>query len=368
MSVGKKLIERVLHMSASVHYFLAANTVNGFYSLFDEITKSDEVKFLYILKGGPGCGKSSFMTTVGKGLEKYGYDVEYIHCSADPNSLDGIVVPELGVAYLDGTSPHVLEPDYPGIKSAYLDLGVFYRTGELSGKLDQVKALTKEYKSYYAKAYNFLSAAGKIGYGAADRLGSESIFETIKRRTSGICSREIASTGKKGKITRRFIGAFTYEGEVTRLDTVADLCKRVCVIDNDFGFAPFMLKQIIDYAVNAGHSVIVCPSPLFPEIPEHLLIPELSLAFISASSARPYEGEYFKHVRLDALVDKKLYHNLKCTLREERKLFAALLEKARQNLFLAKSTHNEIEALYNPHVDFDGLYALAGKHIELYKK
>ena len=58
-------------MSANIHYFLAANTVNGFYSLSDEITKSDDTKFLYILKGGPGCGKSSFMRTVALGLEKY---------------------------------------------------------------------------------------------------------------------------------------------------------------------------------------------------------------------------------------------------------------------------------------------------------
>jgi hypothetical protein len=354
-------------MSANIHYFLAANSTNGFYSLYDEITKSEDIKFLYILKGGPGCGKSSFMKTLANGLEKYGYDIEYIHCTADPNSLDGIFVPELGVAYLDGTFPHVLEPDYPGVNSTYLNMGDFYRTDELADKKDLVAALRKDYKAFYAKAYDFLSAAGKIGYGAADRLGSESVFETIKRRTNGICSREIPGSGKKGKIRRRFLGAFTYDGEITRIDTVNNLCKRICVIDNEFGFAPFMLQQIKEHAVAAGYTVIVSPSPLYPEKAEHLLIPELSLAFISASSAKPYEGEYFKHVRLDALVDKKLYHDLKCSLREEKKLFTALLEKARQNLFSAKSIHRELEAIYNPHVDFEGVYNLANKHIDLYK-
>jgi len=354
-------------MYANIHYFLAANSTKGFYTLYDEITKSDEIRFLYILKGGPGCGKSSFMKTLGTGLEKYGYKVEYVHCTADPNSIDGIVVPELGVAYLDGTFPHVLEPDYPGVNSAYLNMGEFYRTGELGDKKELIITLKKEYKAHFAKAYDFLSAAGKLGYKAADRLGTESVSETIRRRTNGICSREIPSIGKKGKIKHRFIGAFTYDGEITRFDTVDSLCKRICVIDNEFGFAPFMLEQIKNHAVAAGHTVILSSSPLHPDKIEHLLIPELSLAFVSVSSSSPYEGEYFKHVRLDALVDKKLYHDLKCTLREEKKLYAALLEKARQNLFSAKSIHRELEAAYNPHVDFEGVYNLANKHIDLYK-
>lgn len=354
-------------MSANIHYFLGANSTKGFYSLCDEITKSDDTKFLYILKGGPGCGKSSFMKTVAKGLGKKGYDIEYIHCSADPNSLDGIYAPAPGVAYMDGTAPHVLEPDYPGVTSKYLNLGDYYRTSELADKKDLVKKINSEYKAFYAKAYRLLSAAAKIGYGAADRLGSESVFDTIRRRTNGICSRELAGTGKGGKVKRRFLSAFTYDGEISRFDTIESLCSRVCAIDNEFGFAPFMLRQICDYAVSAGYSVTVSPSPLYPDTPEHLLIPELSLAFISVTSEKPYDGECFKHVRLDALVDKEQYRNVKCTLREEKKLYEGLIEKARQNLFSAKSIHNELEALYNPCVDFEGVYAMANKHIALYK-
>jgi len=354
-------------MSANIHYFLGANSTGGFYSLCDEITKGDDTKFLYILKGGPGCGKSSFMKTLAKGLEKYGYDVEYIHCSADPNSLDGIFIPALGVAYMDGTAPHVLEPDYPGVTSKYLNLGDFYRFSELTDKKEIVKDINAEYKACYAKAYRFLSAASKIGYGAADILGSTEVFETIKRRTNGICSRELINTGKEGKTNRRFFSAFTYDGEISRFDTIEAMCKRICTIDNEFGFAPFMLRQIWDHAVAAGYCVTVSPSPLYPDTPEHLLIPELSLAFLSVTSDKPYCGERFKHVRLDALVDKELYRSTKCTLREEKKLYEALIEKARQNLFFAKSIHNELEALYNPHVDFEGVYALANKHIELYR-
>jgi len=34
-----------------------------------------------------------------------GYDVEFMHCSSDNNSLDGVVIPSLKIALLDGTAP-----------------------------------------------------------------------------------------------------------------------------------------------------------------------------------------------------------------------------------------------------------------------
>jgi len=32
--------------------------------------------------------------------------VEYHHCSSDGNSLDGVALPDQGIALLDGTAPH----------------------------------------------------------------------------------------------------------------------------------------------------------------------------------------------------------------------------------------------------------------------
>lgn len=34
-----------------------------------------------------------------------GFDVEYHHCSSDNNSVDGVVFPQVGVAFIDGTAP-----------------------------------------------------------------------------------------------------------------------------------------------------------------------------------------------------------------------------------------------------------------------
>ena len=89
-----------------VRFYLGANSPTGFYSLYDQLLDPAEAADIVILKGGPGCGKSSLMRRVAKAVEGRGLDVEYIQCSGDPDSLDAVVFPALKTAIVDGTAPH----------------------------------------------------------------------------------------------------------------------------------------------------------------------------------------------------------------------------------------------------------------------
>ena len=93
-------------MESKVSFFLGANTPSGFYSLYDQMLEPDTARRIYLLKGGPGCGKSSLMRRVAQALEAGGEQVEYIFCSGDPNSLDAVIFPRLCSAVVDATAPH----------------------------------------------------------------------------------------------------------------------------------------------------------------------------------------------------------------------------------------------------------------------
>ena len=92
--------------SPKVQYFLGANSPSGFYSLYHELLPTEQADGIYIIKGGPGCGKSTLMRRVAALAEEAGEPVEYILCSGDPASLDAVVLPEKRVALVDGTAPH----------------------------------------------------------------------------------------------------------------------------------------------------------------------------------------------------------------------------------------------------------------------
>ena len=108
-----------------VQFYLGANAPSGFYSLYDQLIDPDQAQDVMILKGGPGCGKSSLMRKVGAAMEEQGLAVECIQCSGDPDSLDAVVIPALATAIVDGTAPHgcAAQRHFPCKKTAYPGLG-----------------------------------------------------------------------------------------------------------------------------------------------------------------------------------------------------------------------------------------------------
>ena len=88
-----------------IQYFLGANSPAGFYSLYDHLLPPEQARAIYILKGGPGCGKSTLMGKVGEWAEEAGLETEYILCSGD-----AVVIPALKAAIVDGTAPHGVVP------------------------------------------------------------------------------------------------------------------------------------------------------------------------------------------------------------------------------------------------------------------
>ena len=60
----------------SIQYFLGANSPTGFYSLYDQLLPPEQASAIYILKGGPGCGKSTLMRRVAALAQEAGYSQE----------------------------------------------------------------------------------------------------------------------------------------------------------------------------------------------------------------------------------------------------------------------------------------------------
>lgn len=87
-------------------FFPGGNTSKGFYSFYHYMIPHDATR-IFCIKGGPGVGKSTLMRRIGETMLEHGYDVEYHCCSSDNGSLDGVHIPSIGVALLDGTAPHV---------------------------------------------------------------------------------------------------------------------------------------------------------------------------------------------------------------------------------------------------------------------
>ncbi|HEY8449834.1 MAG TPA: ATPase, partial [Bacillota bacterium] len=81
--------------------FAGSNSAYGFYSFYEGLLDGDWRR-VFIIKGGPGTGKSTLMRHIAEDLLASGYDIEFLHCSADNESIDGFLAPALGVVMVDG--------------------------------------------------------------------------------------------------------------------------------------------------------------------------------------------------------------------------------------------------------------------------
>ena len=339
-------------------FFMGANAPEGFSGLFGEF-QTPRIRRLYILKGGPGNGKSTCLGIIADEARRRGLCVERIPCASDPGSLDGVYLPERGLAWVDGTSPHVAEPKLPGARDTYVNLGALWDMDALEREAEPLRALFDAYAKAQRTASRWIRAAG-AAYENLCALPESVRTEKLERRARGIIAREFPGKKKtaRGVETRRFLSGITPEGQLCRYDTAFALCTRVYELADPFGTGTALLETLREAALGRGLAVIACGHPLCPEKLSHLLVPEAGAGFVTSDTVFTCDREPYRRLRLEPLAEGVS----RPAFREHRKLLAALLGEANRAQREAREIHDRIEAHYNPTVDFDALRRFAHEH------
>lgn len=323
---------------STMHYFAGGNTARGFFSCFEDIMPETQRKRMFYIKGGPGVGKSSLMKKIGLAAEKAGWEVEYFHCSSDPDSLDGVAFPEKGVALMDGTSPHVYDPAVPGARDTLVSLGDFLDEKQLRPALEDVRRIQGEISSRFGRCYHYLAAAHEIL--AAAPQGSEN-----PEKARDLAAEWIKALPLRGGIGRRrsFLGrAFTPGGLVEV--TVFPPDTRQFLVECPFGAWADGLMARLDQAMgDRGLDRIVLLDPLSPVHMEKLWLPVHGLVFgCTAKEGIP------SAVKAEEVFDltRDEEHSF------DRNAYELLCQRALEQLIQAKSLHDQLEAPYIRSMDF----------------
>jgi len=349
----------------SLKYFLGGSTSCGFYSLYDSFVSLAQGDFLWIIKGGTLCGKSSFLKMIGSAAEAAGLRVEYALSPDDPAVPDGVYIPSLKTAYIDGDAPHTAETNLYSADSAYIDLGEFCDRDAISKFREELGVLRAVLENNYDKIYALLGAAGKLRSGWQGTFASEAGKAAVSRRINALALREFGKRRRtNGKISRRFLSALTYDGLKAFPGTAGTLCRRIYVLENRYRLGGPALNTIAEAALCTGRDIIACPDPLVPGLLEAVLVPSLSLGFTTSDSGLASVAGA-RHIRLDAMAEEANGKRARQELRRCEKLISALTEEAVSVLGEAKLVRDEIAKIYEPNVDLGAVSSLAAKHIRL---
>lgn len=339
-------------------FFLGACSCEGFVSHYDSLFQ--DVKDLTIIKGGSGCGKSTFMKALGKTAKEKGLSVQYILCSSDPDSLDGVLFPELSLGFVDGTAPHVLEPIICGGSANYLNFGEFYDREAMKPNEEQILKLQQKNKAQYKSVHSCLRAIQ--GLWDCVRCETDAPFYREEAEAIGecLCLTSLKPKSGIGTKSRRFLSALTPKGIHVCSDTPTALCPKVYVLRDDYLLAPHVLSLVEEKALSYGYHCISCYCPWVPTaFPSHLLIPELGVSFVSDSKLFPYEGEHYCSIDLNSSIPAKVRKELSFVHKTVKELTSVITDY----LATAKDLHDQMEALCKPFVDFEKVTVLTDRTI-----
>ena len=355
--------------------FPGGNTSKGFYSYYEHVLPQSEAVRIFCLKGGPGTGKSTLMKEIGDHFYAKGEQIEFMWCSSDPASIDGVVLKERGAAVVDGTSPHIVDPVYPGVTDQIVDIGRFWDQKELNKNRERIIECSQNIKQAFQMAYMYFGCAGekyKMMADLLDRIVSEEIFRELKqqlnmkidgisvvRRAENKIIRGLAvgSAAKLGKCRKLFAGALTSDGIKSELLSITKNGRKIIALDLPAGYrSERLLKPLSLRLREASFDVEQYYCPMDPESKiDHIVCPDIGLAVITCNNFHGIKesdtDQRVISIGMDLTGEMisicgEAYQHMCEGSRED-------IHRGLRYLALAKAYHDELEGYYIPAMDFE---------------
>lgn len=314
--------------------FAAANSFQGFKSLFKSTFNCKDYDKIFIVKGGPGTGKSTLMKNVVKKIKNRSEaQITQIFCSSDPASLDGIIIEcnDRKIALLDGTAPHTHDPSVPMLCEEIINTAKGLSEVKLREKREEIFLLNEAKKKAYDKGYSYLRLAG-----TAREFLNDIIFDLKTYSEAEVISRSLLhdfhGSKKIKKSTEFYKSSFSKHGYFTlprtNQNSETDLA--------EFGFkGEIIMKVLLTELSNKGILKAVARCPLDRSIPEFIYLED----GVIKCEYRPYFEEEALPFSKDAF---KLNGIVKNALDGAKEAFAA-----------ASEAHFSLEEIYSSCMDFD---------------
>ena len=330
-------------------YFAASNSAGGFCSYYGECFDAPSINRVYAVKGGPGTGKSYFLRAVAEAARKKGWRAEYIYCSSDPDSLDGLRLfsGKEGIALLDATAPHVYEPMHPGVREELVDLGAFWNPVRLAESRERIAALHRQKKEAYGRAYRYLS-----GVESMTHLRDELVAPFIKRERILSFAARLAAEIPRGRGFSCEIALMHSIGMQGRVgfDTYLAKASRILRIEDCRGAGQYLLDAFGNLAPTRGWQMRVSHDPILADRPDGFFLPESGVAMVIC----PEEECTYPHRRISMrrFVETARMHGVREELNRAERTRRAMLAGAEAALREVRPIHGELERIYGQAMDF----------------
>jgi len=313
------------------------------------------------------------MKHIADNITGLGQSVDFFHCSSDPGSLDGVVFPDIGVALIDGTAPHTVDPRFPGAIDEILYLGDYWNESAIRASRNDIVACTKNISRLFQRAYRFLRTAGDVlddwSEANAEALMA-GVANKIARSVVDQITQDAPVADRPGTERHLFASAITPDGFVNYLDTVVSGCDRRYVVRGGPGSGKStLISRVAARAVECGMDVELFHCSLNPASLEHLVIPSIGTAIITSVephewTASPDSAVHDVIIDMEQCLDASTVRRNQGIIEYDRKLMREAMSRAVHFLGEARRAHHFLESFYTPNIDFDAVGELRERTLQ----
>ncbi|MBR6547977.1 MAG: hypothetical protein IKT68_00395 [Clostridia bacterium] len=343
-------------------FFLGANSGEGFYNCFQEIYNPNIGDRLYIIKGGPGMGKSSFMKRMSLFMASLDQPCELFFCSSDPTSLDGVRFPTIRTSFVDGTAPHSMEPSCLGVSERLIDLSRFLDYDAVEKHREEILPLSRQKALLHKRASRYMAAARGL---LDDNFVIDceyTDFNKINDTVDKLCKTYLKNKyNTVGHETKYFLSGISASGTLVFEETLLKMVNRIVAVEDEYGAtSSVVMSTIRKTALDAGYNIIVCPCAISPGHKiDHVIIPQADIAFCTVNSMLPITLDNQRRIHARRFRDSEQISERRQRLRFNRRAAEELMEGAGRYIFEANQAHSRLETFYVKSMDFEGVNRLA---------
>lgn len=346
--------------------FPGGNTSQGFRSFFQYII-DENAERIFIIKGGPGVGKSTFMSHIGREMGILGFDIEEHHCSSDPVSLDALVIPAVKVALLDGTAPHVVDPKNPGLVEEIINLGDYWNDSKIQSYKDEIMKINRRVGRLFDIAHRQLYES-KVAYDEWKSYYQESIdkvkyMQLVRSLLDDVFGNVVSNYQEAPKERHLFASAITPEGLWNYIDTLIMPNMKIFALKGSPGTGvKAAIGRVSQAASELGLDTEQFHCPIEPEFLDMVIIPGLNTAVMNVTE--PYhfkvdqlKGLEVKVIDFNSCIRKEILEDYSSEICDAKGRFHSLLKKSIEHLSQVKTTREVLESYYTGAMDFDKIEA-----------
>lgn len=335
-----------------VRYVLASsNTARGFRTFIPHLLTG--LQKVYILKGAAGSGKSTFIRMIGDALYEQGYEVEFWVSVTDPLNPEGVYIPQLETALVNGSLPQPVDPKYPGIVEEIINLGDYHNRELLDSQRLEIMELTDQID---------------LGRKMVDKtLGQAEQVRTEIKKVASVCFnlkkiQDLINQLAEEILSRRptekhyFASAVTAEGMINYIDEISSNCQKRYILKGPAGSGKStVIQELASILREKGFALEYYHNGLDYDSLDMLIICNLQIAFLDAGNFD------FKTKPGDVVVDMLTYLDkyeneptdiIHC---ESFRNYERLLVEAQLQLENVQELVKQLKRIYSRAMDFNSL-------------